>query len=56
MFFFLDFSLIFQNLFSAVAVQYLRIITGCGSSGLGKSMLKQSVWSCSLVIYLYMCK
>ncbi|KMT05060.1 hypothetical protein BVRB_7g172170 [Beta vulgaris subsp. vulgaris] len=25
------------------SVQYLRIITGCGSSGLGKSMLKQSV-------------
>ncbi|XP_056683651.1 SMR domain-containing protein At5g58720 isoform X2 [Spinacia oleracea] len=25
------------------SVQYIRIITGCGSSGLGKSMLKQSV-------------
>ena len=27
------------------AIQTLRVITGCGSRGLGKSKVKQAVWT-----------
>lgn len=36
--------LFFSLCFSATAVQFFRVITGCGSHGVGKSKLKQSVW------------
>lgn len=48
-----NFCVLFLFLSDALAVRWFKVITGCGSHGLGKSKLKQSVCiSTSLILVL----